>query len=901
MRPRFRTPTPLGLAVATVLALALGSTPALATPSTDPGPDPVPALVAGTDTATPQLVTGLAEPAPGNPAAAALAHLASHPERYRIVPGQLAELTTDTTADGRRTVRFQQHYSGIPVLGGQYLVHLTGDGTGQRVEAAGGKYFTGLTAPTSATVPDTTLRTLALGSLSDQRAPARPKAATAEDHGQLILPGGGGRLVRHYTVRGTGPDHGPLAREVYLDATTGTVALAYDARTGHDAGAARTASGAVPATGTAPDVLGRSVKVNIGRLPDGSYQLTDLTRPSVITTYDAAGRDLADPTESLPVSSPGPDFPASVSSIGAAEAHLNAAAVYDFYHDRLGRNGLDGKGGAINSVVNVTADGAPYAGAGWDGQKMVYGNGNATRYPYAAALDVAGHEMTHAVIKYTAGLTASGQSGVMDEAFADYFGNAIDVTTRGLSMDDPQAALLGERLCRTGTPQACADRRMDDRRTTVDNYIGAGSFVDQGGVHLNSPIFSGALWDIRRTLDPLTADRLVYRALSGYLTPLDKLVDGRNAVLAAGREMKLTRAQLRSVAAAFDAHGIRDGWQNRIPTDSRLLQSGITAPTIAPAVAAGHWVMTLSTPGGTTPPALYTGSTTAADTPTRLSPDDGRRHSDPATDGASAVWLAADAQDARKLEVMTRSLSGGPVRSLFSSATLRPHSVQVSGPDIAFLLTDDATGRTRVQLSRNGAPTVELPLPEDHGLADLTLKNGKLGWIESWTAKDAQIQAPTVYSVTAGQVTAQYVTSTADNGPFISATLLAGGRLLWTETPFERMKPSSIRSGALDGSGVTDVLPATSPYATRMPTITASDQALTFTDDSNHNPVGGWTNAALPKIWQLPITGGTPERLSCNRGSQSQAAADQGTRVVWFDATLGRTDLVSRNRPAAKC
>lgn len=53
------------------------------------------------------------------------------------------------------------------MLGAQYLVHLAGDGATQRVESAGGKYSTGLTAPT---VPATALRTLALGSLTDPRA-----------------------------------------------------------------------------------------------------------------------------------------------------------------------------------------------------------------------------------------------------------------------------------------------------------------------------------------------------------------------------------------------------------------------------------------------------------------------------------------------------------------------------------------------------------------------------------------------------------------------------------------------------------------------------------------------------------------------------------------------------------
>ncbi|MGW2547882.1 hypothetical protein ACWC5I_45215, partial [Kitasatospora sp. NPDC001574] len=154
-------PKVLGVGTAVVLGLGLGVPPAFAGPAAEP--DPVPGLVAGRDTAAPQLVTGLSEPAVGaDPAGAALAHLAAHPDRYRVDPAQLAELGTERASDGRRTVRFEQRYGGVPVLGGQYLVHLTGDGAGQRVESVGGKYFTGLSAPTAATVPDAVLRELAL-------------------------------------------------------------------------------------------------------------------------------------------------------------------------------------------------------------------------------------------------------------------------------------------------------------------------------------------------------------------------------------------------------------------------------------------------------------------------------------------------------------------------------------------------------------------------------------------------------------------------------------------------------------------------------------------------------------------------------------------------------------------
>ncbi|MER7849261.1 M4 family metallopeptidase [Kitasatospora sp. NPDC096077] len=900
-----------GAALSLALALTVTVSPALAAP---PGPsaepDPVPALVAGEGTEAPQLVTGLSEAAPGGPAEAARAFLAAHADRFRVDPARLTEVAVERTGQDRHTVRFQQDHGGVPVLGGQYLVRLVGEGADQRVESVGGRYFTGLTAPTKPVAPAAELRRQALDAVQDPRARA---GAAVEDRGPVVLPGGAGRLAQHFSVRADdAAGGGPLVHDVYVDATTGVVALAQESSTPYRVGGtdtpAATGPAAVPAVGSAPDLHGRTVPVNVSRQPDGSYQLVDTTRSAGILTYDGGGRDFTEfgggiPDGILPVSSPGPDFPASAGSSGATDAHVNAAAVYDFYRNRLGRDGLDGKGSPILSVVNVTDHGRPFVNAAWGGRTMVYGAGDDLHLPFSAAMDVAGHEMTHGVVEHTANLVNIGQSGAMNEGIADYFGNAVEVTAHGVKMDDPTAPLMGESLCRTGTPQECATRNLDNRHTTVNDYLGAGKEFDNGGVHANSTIFSGALWDIRRTLDPLTADRLVYRALAEYLTPLDDFVAGRNAVLAAGKSLKLSAADLRKVAAAFDAHGIKAGWQSRVGTDSRTLMPGGTAP-LGPVTGGGHWVMGSVLPNDKGI-ALYTGSTTGTGTPVRLSPDDGRTHGWAATDGKSAVWLAVgpDSTGTWGIAVVTAPLTGGPLRTLFQGLHGSLANLRMSGGDIAFTLTDNATDQTRVYLSHDGAAPTQLPLPEGHNVSSsLAFRDGRLGWIETWSADGATVQAPTVYSTATGKATAQYPVSTPQDGakPYLGSPVLAGDRLLWLAAPADRTLPTALRSGALDGSGVTDLLPADSRYSLTEREFTASDQAVSYVHRSPE-PTTGWSNAALPKLYQLPLTGGTPVRVSCNRGGQYHPVADQGTRVLWLDGTVGRNDLVVRDKPAGSC
>ena len=57
---------------------------------------------------------------------------------------------------------------------------------------------------------------------------------------------------------------------------------------------------------------------------------------------------------------------------------------------------------------------------------MIYGDGGRIFKPLAYGLDVVGHEFTHGVIDSTADLIYQGQSGALNESYADVFGALID-------------------------------------------------------------------------------------------------------------------------------------------------------------------------------------------------------------------------------------------------------------------------------------------------------------------------------------------------------------------------------------------------------------------------------------------------------------------------------------------
>ena len=67
-----------------------------------------------------------------------------------------------------------------------------------------------------------------------------------------------------------------------------------------------------------------------------------------------------------------------------------------------------------------------YDNAFWDGTQLVFGDGDGKVFDrFTKPIDVLGHELSHAVTQYTAGLTYQGQSGALNESISDVFGACI--------------------------------------------------------------------------------------------------------------------------------------------------------------------------------------------------------------------------------------------------------------------------------------------------------------------------------------------------------------------------------------------------------------------------------------------------------------------------------------------
>jgi Zn-dependent metalloprotease len=68
--------------------------------------------------------------------------------------------------------------------------------------------------------------------------------------------------------------------------------------------------------------------------------------------------------------------------------------------------------------------GVRYMNAFWDGSQMTYGDGDGKIFvDFTTSNDVIGHELTHGVTQYTAGLDYTDEPGALNESVSDVFGS----------------------------------------------------------------------------------------------------------------------------------------------------------------------------------------------------------------------------------------------------------------------------------------------------------------------------------------------------------------------------------------------------------------------------------------------------------------------------------------------
>ncbi|WP_394537895.1 M4 family metallopeptidase [Lysobacter enzymogenes] len=324
--------------------------------------------------------------------------------------------------DGTEHVRMERSYKGLPVIGADMVVHSR---DGQLLSVTQGGNLRTTLRPQLQPGIDTAQARREAGAHFDGRIAELDQATLVVYARNGIEP----TLAYQVDLRGERRDDpAPGVFSYFLDARDGRLLEAED----HVEAAA--------AAGTGKSLL----LGNVGLVADSSnngYALTDPSRGGGQTldaknyqfTFLAAAFSDADNVWG--------NNATSDRASAAVDAHYGVAATWDYYKAVHGRNGIKNDGKGVKSYVHY---GANVFNAFWDGNAMLYGDGDASNgNTPLVALDVAGHEMSHGVTAKL-GYYSIKDAGGLNEAVSDIFGTLVEFSVGNAS--DPGDFLIGEKL-----------------------------------------------------------------------------------------------------------------------------------------------------------------------------------------------------------------------------------------------------------------------------------------------------------------------------------------------------------------------------------------------------------------------------------------------------------------------
>lgn len=434
--------------------------------------------------------------------------LAKAAPMFRMKPEEMALSRARTDEQGDQHFRFKQFKNGLPVLGGEVIVHVR-DGI---VTAVNGSARSDYDAEVEAKIDEDSAATAVKRYKSDVDAlevlPEMPFAYRASAE-RL-------ELVYQVDVKGVAKDQTPVHDTLLVSARDGAIVATIP----HIHTAKNRALYNLNNGTTLPGTLTRS---------EGGAAVADAI---VNNNYDRLG------------------------------------TTYDCYSVLFGRDSYNAAGAQMKSSVHYSTN---YVNAYWNGTQMVYGDGDGVNASNLAnSMDVTAHELTHAVTSSESNLTYSGESGGLNEAMSDIFGNVCEWYRDGQPAT-PSANnwMVGEDVWTPGTAND-ALRYMNDPvkdGSSLDYWTSSAGSVD---VHYSSGIANLAFYLLAKggthprgksstnvtAIGMLKAAKVFYKANADYLTASSNFAAAKTATEQAATALGYTTAEVASVTAAWQAVGV---------------------------------------------------------------------------------------------------------------------------------------------------------------------------------------------------------------------------------------------------------------------------------------------------------------------------------------------------------
>ncbi|MFD5802755.1 M4 family metallopeptidase [Streptomyces sp. NPDC127020] len=454
--------------------------------------------------------------------------------------------------DGTVHTRYERTYDGLPVLGGDLVVHRSESGAAEGVTRA-----TKAAVKVATVTPKVDAARAEAQALSAAKDAGSSRTAAGSAPRKVIWAADGKPVLAYETVVGGLQDDGtPNELHVITDAATGAKLYEYQ---GIETGSGKSLY---------------SGEVTLGTTKSGSsYQLYDTGRGGH-KTYNLArstsgtGTLFTDADDAWGTGTASADAQDQTAAVDAA---YGAQTTWDFYKDTFGRSGIKNDGKAAYSRVHY---GNNYVNAFWSDACfcMTYGDGTGNTNPLTS-LDVAGHEMSHGVTSNTAGLNYSGESGGLNEATSDIFGTGVEYFAKNSA--DKGDYLIGEKIDINGdgTPLRYMDKPSKDGASKDYWSSGLGGVdVHYSSGPANHFFFLLAEGSGARTVDGVAYDsptsdgstvtgigrekalQIWYKALTTYMTSTTNYKAARTATLSAASDLYgADSTEYKTVGAAWTA------------------------------------------------------------------------------------------------------------------------------------------------------------------------------------------------------------------------------------------------------------------------------------------------------------------------------------------------------------
>lgn len=498
---------------------------------------------------------------------------------FRLTNDDLVLRKINTDDEGNRHFRYDQVYDGMPVIGGELVVHVDVKGAINAVNGSARGDLQGLGAsPISEAV--------AMATINHDIRFAGLTVATPR---RVMIQTDDGVLHAAYETLATGVRAKlPVRDKVYVDVDTNQVVAVY------------------PTIHTA--------------------------RNRQIYSMNNSGNE-----NGLPGTLKRSEGGAASTDAAVNASYDNAGATYDAYKMFFNRDSIDNAGLALRQSVHFDVN---FCNAFWNGTQMVYGDGDSSQgcASLAISTDVTGHEMTHGVTEHESNLNYSGEPGGMNEALSDMFGAFVEAWVdggkNGTLANNSGVWLIGDEvlppflrnMCDPAADGASKDVWSSSLGNTDVHYSSGPAnlmfcLLSKGGTHPRGKTTTNV-----PGIGMDKAIRIVYKAQTDYLTSTSKYANFRTAMEQATTSLGFDAATKDAVGCAFAAISVGTapascgGTNPPPPPTDGVLTNGVAQTNVSGDadsqrfwsidVPAGQTQLTINITGGSGDADLYVQSAT---------------------------------------------------------------------------------------------------------------------------------------------------------------------------------------------------------------------------------------------------------------------------------------------------